>query len=187
MVKDGVTIIMGGLKKDKRDKTVKKIPFLGDIPGLGFLLRSTTDEYTKTELVILLTPHIVSGEESFTDFSEIPPKDGGVAKMVKGNIIIEKIAQAKSTLDNLEYKRLVLDKIRALALFDRPKNEKGEIKLFFSLGADGRLQGEPKVTSSSNPNLNAIAIKHIKSASPFPAFPSGAKEPENFTIAFDYK
>ena len=93
MVKDGVTLIIGGLRKDKRAKTVKKIPVVGDIPGLGFFFRSTSDEFTKIELVILLTPHIISGENSYTDFSEIKPKEGVVVKMEKGNIVTEKISE----------------------------------------------------------------------------------------------
>ncbi len=62
MVKDGVTIMIAGLKKDKKEKEVKKIPLFGDIPGIGFLFRSTSDKVTKTELVIFLTPHITSGD-----------------------------------------------------------------------------------------------------------------------------
>jgi type II secretory pathway component GspD/PulD (secretin) len=92
LVKDGVTIIIGGLRKDERKKTVKKIPLLGEIPYLGALFRSTSDELKKTDLIILLTPHIMSGESPYTEISEIKPKDGAVAKMVKGNIILDKIS-----------------------------------------------------------------------------------------------
>jgi general secretion pathway protein D len=87
MVKDGVTILIGGLKKDQRQKTVKKIPVLGDIPLAGFFFRSTSDELSKTELVILLTPHIMSGENSLTDFSNLKPVDGAVKEMYRGQII----------------------------------------------------------------------------------------------------
>ncbi|MBU1125388.1 MAG: hypothetical protein KKC84_05140, partial [Candidatus Omnitrophica bacterium] len=44
MVKDGVTVIIGGLRKDQRTKTVRKVPILGDMPGVGFFFRSTSDE-----------------------------------------------------------------------------------------------------------------------------------------------
>lgn len=91
LVKDGTTIIIGGLSKDSKTKTVKKIPLLGDIPGLGFLFRSISDAAQKTELVILLTPHVISGEHSITDFSQIKPKDGVVVEMFEGNIIKERI------------------------------------------------------------------------------------------------
>jgi len=91
MVKDGVTIVIGGLKKNKRDKTVKKIPILADIPWLGVLFRSTSDDFTNQELVILLTPHIITGEDSYLNFTEIKPKKGGVLSMVKGEIVAERL------------------------------------------------------------------------------------------------
>ncbi len=64
MVKDGVTIIIAGLIEDKSIVTDKKVPILGDIPFLGALFRSKDDEVVKTELVIFLTPTIISGKES---------------------------------------------------------------------------------------------------------------------------
>lgn len=64
LVKDGSTVIIGGLMKDEVVKTVRKYPMLGDIPWLGALFRSTDDSVIKTELVIFLTPHIVEGDEA---------------------------------------------------------------------------------------------------------------------------
>ena len=61
MVKDGVTIVIGGLMKDEKIKTVNKVPILGDIPLLGVLFRNKDDLKRKTELVIFLTPHIITG------------------------------------------------------------------------------------------------------------------------------
>ncbi len=63
-VKDATTIIIAGLKKDQRAKEVKKFPILGDIPLLGFFFRNYKDEVIKTELVIFLTPRIITGEEA---------------------------------------------------------------------------------------------------------------------------
>lgn len=95
MIKDGVTVIIGGLRKDSRTKTVRKIPLLGDVPGLGFFFRSTSDEVTKTDLVILLTPHIITGESSVVENSRIQPKNGAVARMIDGEIITRPVAPAK--------------------------------------------------------------------------------------------
>ena len=58
-VKDGETIIIGGLIQDKSTKTVRQIPFLGDIPLLGKLFRGTFQSKQKNELIIFLTPHLV--------------------------------------------------------------------------------------------------------------------------------
>jgi type II secretory pathway component GspD/PulD (secretin) len=59
MTEDGSTIIIGGLIKDEKVKSVNKIPILGDVPFLGALFRNTVDEVKKTELVIFLTCHIL--------------------------------------------------------------------------------------------------------------------------------
>lgn len=58
-VKDGETIILGGIIRKTVNTTVKKIPLLGDIPILGNLFRSTDKSNVKTELLVFLTPRIV--------------------------------------------------------------------------------------------------------------------------------
>jgi type II secretory pathway component GspD/PulD (secretin) len=64
LVKDGVTVVMGGLMKNEKNKSTYKLPLLGEVPFLGALFRRTEDVTTKTELVIFLTPHIISGAEN---------------------------------------------------------------------------------------------------------------------------
>jgi type II secretory pathway component GspD/PulD (secretin) len=64
MVKDGVTIIIAGLIEDQSLVTTNKVPILGDIPFLGAAFRNKEDEVIKSELVIFLTPRIISGKES---------------------------------------------------------------------------------------------------------------------------
>lgn len=58
-VKDGETVVIGGLITTTESEGESKVPFLGDIPGLGILFRSTTRSKGKTELLIALTPRIV--------------------------------------------------------------------------------------------------------------------------------
>lgn len=59
VVKDKETVAIGGLIQDSEEETVNKVPFLGDIPLLGWLFKSKTKTRKKTNLMILLTPHIV--------------------------------------------------------------------------------------------------------------------------------
>jgi len=61
-VKDGQTIVIGGMMKDKKVEQLTKTPFLGDIPYLGKLFRYTGQEIEKTELAIFLTPTILWGK-----------------------------------------------------------------------------------------------------------------------------
>ena len=67
IVKDGVTIILGGLRRDELTENAKGIPKLMDIPYLGHLFKSRRDSMRKTEIVILITPRIVSGGRNVVD------------------------------------------------------------------------------------------------------------------------
>ena len=58
-VKDGETIILGGIIRSTTNVTENKVPILGDFPLLGNLFRSTDRTKGQTELMVLLTPHIV--------------------------------------------------------------------------------------------------------------------------------
>ena len=58
-LKDGETMVLGGLIKENEVKTVRKVWLLGDIPLLDGLFRSTSKRTTKTDLLVLITPHIV--------------------------------------------------------------------------------------------------------------------------------
>ena len=58
-VKDGDTIIMGGLIREEDIQNVSKIPLLGDLPVLGTLFRSTSVTKNRNEVVVMMTPHIM--------------------------------------------------------------------------------------------------------------------------------
>jgi MSHA type pilus biogenesis protein MshL len=62
-VRDGTTVVLGGLIQTQRAKQLNKIPLLGDIPLLGKLFTGTFDYKQKQELVIFVTPHIVREDE----------------------------------------------------------------------------------------------------------------------------
>jgi type IV pilus assembly protein PilQ len=59
LVNDGQTVVLGGILETTKSKAANKIPFLADIPVLGYLFRSTTDINNKTELLIFITPKIL--------------------------------------------------------------------------------------------------------------------------------
>jgi type II secretory pathway component GspD/PulD (secretin) len=59
-VRDGETVIIGGLLQNERRQRERKIPLLGDIPVLGTLFRSKNVEETQSELVIFITPRVLS-------------------------------------------------------------------------------------------------------------------------------
>jgi len=58
-VKDGHTIVLGGLITTSDDVRERKVPVLGDVPILGNLFKRTTVDKERTELLIVLTPHVI--------------------------------------------------------------------------------------------------------------------------------
>jgi type IV pilus assembly protein PilQ len=60
LVDNGQTVVLGGIYEITKQNTVTKVPGLGDIPGLGVLFRNTKRENDKAELLIFVTPRILS-------------------------------------------------------------------------------------------------------------------------------
>lgn len=60
LVDNGQTVVLGGIYEVNKNNTVTKVPGLGDIPGIGILFRNTSRTDTKAELLIFVTPRILS-------------------------------------------------------------------------------------------------------------------------------
>lgn len=58
-VQDGETVTLGGLISKQDNSTKSGIPYLAEVPVLGNLFRDTTKGFTRTELLVLITPHVV--------------------------------------------------------------------------------------------------------------------------------
>ena len=62
-VKDGQTVVIGGLIQDVGSKSSTKVPVLGDLPIIGGLFGSSNNNINQTELVIYITPHVLKENE----------------------------------------------------------------------------------------------------------------------------
>jgi type IV pilus assembly protein PilQ len=60
LVANGQTVVLGGIYEITKQNTVNKIPFLGDIPGLGALFRQSWRKNNKVQLLIFVTPRILT-------------------------------------------------------------------------------------------------------------------------------
>jgi len=58
-IRDGYTIVLGGLMRDTILRSSNKVPILGDLPILGSLFRTSNSKREKSELLVFLTPHVV--------------------------------------------------------------------------------------------------------------------------------
>lgn len=59
LVENGETVVLGGVYQQRTNRDVSKVPFLGDLPGVGALFRSTLETSAKQELLMFVTPKIV--------------------------------------------------------------------------------------------------------------------------------
>jgi len=66
LVKDGDTIVIGGLLKEEEITKLSKVPFLGDIPLIGFLFKDKFTQKAKKDLQIFITPHILPMNQKAT-------------------------------------------------------------------------------------------------------------------------
>ena len=92
-VKDGETVVLGGLIEELKTKRSMKVPLLGDIPLLGALFRSEKEERKRTELLIVLTPHVVGGdnpdrlrERSRRRIDDLPIRESTLEQFRKGEL-----------------------------------------------------------------------------------------------------
>jgi len=68
-VRDGETVVIGGLIQSREGNNETKIPILGDLPGIGVLFRKTSDSSSKTELLLVLTVDILRTDEEMHQMS----------------------------------------------------------------------------------------------------------------------
>ncbi len=59
LVMDGETSVIGGIIEEEMIDTVNKIPWLGDLPGVGFFFKGQTKTKSKKELLVFITPHVL--------------------------------------------------------------------------------------------------------------------------------
>jgi general secretion pathway protein D len=83
VVQDGSTVVIGGLIAEQMEKTIRGVPFLSSIPLLGYLFSDTSEKKGKTELIILITPHVVRNfDEAEMITQEFKEKLGEINKLI---------------------------------------------------------------------------------------------------------
>jgi general secretion pathway protein D len=70
LVRDGQTVVLGGLINYQEETTHSGIPLLKDIPLLGMLFRSTRTQKIQTELLLMITTHVIRTEEDLDETSQ---------------------------------------------------------------------------------------------------------------------
>lgn len=88
-LRDGETIVLGGMVKESVNDVHRQVPFLGSIPILGWLFKNVEQVHSKSQLLIFVTPHIYYGAEGSVDIADeierskeplVPKKKKGAKK-----------------------------------------------------------------------------------------------------------
>ena len=104
LVKNGETVVIGGLFRDAVTTSRSQVPILGDLPFVGGIFRGTTDTAVRQEVMVLLTPHII----------EEPSETEGAARATD---ISRKRSGAKEGLQWMDRARLAEDHYAEAAKF----------------------------------------------------------------------
>jgi len=59
LIRDGETLVIGGLIDEQTRQSASKVPLLGDIPVLGVFFRTSHDEKVRRELLVFVTPRVI--------------------------------------------------------------------------------------------------------------------------------
>jgi len=100
IAKDAQTLVIGGLVRDNTILTENKIPLLGDIPFLGWLFRSQSNQTQKLNLLVFLTPHLVKNEVDMVELNA--RKSTELSTLQRENRIEEPNRIKQDVLEKLE-------------------------------------------------------------------------------------
>jgi general secretion pathway protein D len=85
-VKDGQSIMMGGMIRKDTNIVDSGVPLLKDVPGLGWLFKSQTENTTRTELLVMITPYVIESEDVLQQyFTNFQKKVTELRKELNGN------------------------------------------------------------------------------------------------------
>jgi len=129
MIKDGHTIVIGGLFGETTSAAKGQVPILGNIPVLGVPFRRTNDTEIRQETIVLVTPHIINDDTSLYDESLKESED--VTRMMLGNRA-ELQPWGRDRIAHLWYNK-------AQEEVQKGDKEKALMYLDWSLNTNGRL------------------------------------------------
>lgn len=85
IVQDGISVILGGLIRDDQTQNNEGVPYLMNIPVLGNMFKNRHESSKKTEIVIIITPHVVDGDKNFL-IEPLPIKKGETEGVIPATI-----------------------------------------------------------------------------------------------------
>ncbi len=184
LLDDGQSVILAGFIKKTKTETIKRIPFLSDIPILGAVFRNRNlDPNQETELFITLTPRIISEKKEKIPEIVLEKEDASVniSEKISMAILQKPIKTAKETFRGISVPADMADYIRAmqkkiaknLVYPDAAKasDQQGNVDLDLLLLQNGALLSSSIRESSGYPDLDEAALQTVQRLSPYGDFP----------------
>jgi type IV pilus assembly protein PilQ len=183
MVKDGHTIVIGGLFRESTNTTRSQVPFLGNLPIAGYLFRSQTDTTIRQEIIILLTPHIVKDENAYSEESEKEMKD---AEQLRVGARMGMMPFGRERLAEVNYEQAVKemrkdnpDRQKAIWYLDSATNLNPKFLEAIQMKQD--LTGQV-LTTSDNSSIRSFVARAILAEKMSPNPPSEGTPPAQVPI-----
>ena len=159
VVQDGDTLAIGGMIAENKTNDKTGVPYLMDIPVLGRLFRNTTDNTRRTELIMLITPHVIRNRS-------------------EGTAVTEELKSKLSTLRN-DLERMRLDRERDLEKMKRDWQE--QQKPVAPAPANQPPSEPPSPSPSSSPARPEPPVVPLRSINVVPGAASSVPEPQSST------
>ncbi len=166
-IKDGQTLVLGGLIKKSDVKDVSQIPGLANLPILGEFFKSRERKKEDMELVITISPEIVPLS---------PKKRPKVSpKVVSSQSRKEEVVPAVKPIVSLsDYAKVVQEKVRkAIRNFDA-RGKKGRVVVSIKIDSKGNIASIRIKESSNDKVTDRLAVNFLRDLQPFPPLPKGA-------------
>jgi general secretion pathway protein D len=98
IVQDGHTLVLGGIITERKDTVRSGLPLLSDLPLIGYLFGTTTDTLQRKELILMVTPHVISNYEEADELTrEAKEKVKGIRDRILMNA-----NKAEKKIDRIE-------------------------------------------------------------------------------------
>lgn len=160
VVQDGDTLAIGGMIAENKTSDKTGVPYLMDIPVLGRLFRNTTDNTRRTELIMLITPHVIRNRS-------------------EGAAVTEELKSKLSTLRN-DLERMRLDRERDLEKMKRDWQEQQKQQTPVPPAAAPEEAPSPSPSSSpARPTAPVTQLRNINVAPPEVPLTVPSPEPQS--------
>ena len=92
-LRDGQTLVLTGIIQEQERVTTSKVPFLGDLPIIGSLFRSTNRDNQRAEVIVMVTPRIIDDSQPYGDFNYSYIPNSEIRERLQGENAIPNIPQ----------------------------------------------------------------------------------------------